>query len=73
MGSQSLARNHLHAVVRAIVEKVSRKFKESDLRYGASNIRTIPYIRLVGARFKSAAVEVRETSPQLFLSCSAGQ
>ena len=58
MGPESLARNHFSDVVRAIrgllFLKVSRKFNDTGLRYGASNMITIPYIRLVGAHFKSA-------------------
>ena len=33
--------------------KVSGKLNDTDLRYRASNMITIPYIMLVGAHFKS--------------------
>ena len=67
MGSESLARNHFQVVVRAsrglYFLKVSRKFNDTDLRYRASNMITIPYIMLVGAHFKSAVGGVRESRP----------
>ena len=68
MGSESLARNHyFQVVVRAsrglYFLKVSRKFNDTDLRYRASNMITIPYKMLVGAHFKSAVGGVRESSP----------
>ena len=41
--------------------KVSRIFNNTDLRYRASNMITIPYIMIVvGAHFKSAVVGFRE-------------
>ena len=67
MGSDSIALNHFKAVVKASrglsFLKVSRKFNDTDLRYRASNMITIPYIMLVGAHFKSAVGGVRESSP----------
>ena len=67
MGSESLARNHFQAVVRAsrglLFLKVSRKFIDTDLGYHVSNMITIPYMILVGAHFKSAVGGVRESSP----------
>ena len=42
---------------------ISRKFIDTDLRYRASNMITIPYIMQIGAHFKSAAGEVRESIP----------
>ena len=70
MGSESLARNHFQVVVRAsrglYFLKVSRKFNDTDLRYRASNMITIPYIMLVGAHFKSAVGGVRESSRNHF-------
>ena len=43
--------------------KVSRKFNDTDLRDCATNMSTVPYIRIVGAYFKSAVGGVRESSP----------
>ena len=43
--------------------KDSRKFNDTDLRYRASDMITIPYIILVVAHFKSAVGGVRESSP----------
>ena len=67
MGSESLDRNHFQAAVRAsrglYFLKVSRKLNDTDLGYRASNMITIPYMRLVGAHFKSAVGGVRESSP----------
>ena len=67
MRSESLARNHFQAVVRGLrgllFLKVSRIFNDTDLRYRASNMITIPYIMLTGAYFKSAVDEVTESSP----------
>ena len=67
MGSESLARNHFQAVVKASTGlsflKVSRNFNDTDLGYRASNMMTIPYMMLVGAHLKSAVGGVRETSP----------
>ena len=67
MGSESLARNHFQAVVKASMGlkflKVSRKFNDTDLGYRASNMITIPYMMLVGAHLKSAVGGVRESSP----------
>ena len=67
MGSQSLARNLVQAVVKTSrgfqFLNVSRKFNDKDLRYRASDMITIPYIILVGAHFKSAVGGFRESSP----------
>ena len=76
MGSETLSRIHFQVVVRAsrglYFLKVSRKFNDTDLRYRASNMITIPYIMLVGAHFKSAVGGVRESSPKSFSGCSEG-
>ena len=65
--SESLARKHFQAVVRAsrglLFLKVSRKFNDTDLGYRASNMITIPYMMLVVAHLKSAVGGVRESSP----------
>ena len=67
MGSDSLARNHFQAVVRAsrglLFLKVSGKCNDTDLEYRASNMIAIPYMMLVGAHFKSVVGGVRESSP----------
>ena len=67
MGSERLARNHFQAIMRArrglSFLKVSRYINDTDLGYRASNMITIPYMMLVGAHFKSAVGEVRESSP----------
>ena len=77
MGSESLARNHFQAVVRAsrglYFLKVSRKFNNTDLGYRGSNMITIPYMMLVGAHFKSAVGAVRDSSPLSFSGCSEGE
>ena len=66
-GVRESSRNHFQALVRAsrglYYLKVSRKFNDTDLRYGASNMITIPYIMQVGTHFKSGLSAVRESSP----------
>ena len=65
--SESLARNHFQAVVRArrglLFLKVSRKFNDTDLGYRASNMITLPYISVEGGNFKSEIDGVRVPSP----------
>ena len=67
MESESLARTHVQVVVRTSKGlkflKVSRKFHDTNLRYRATNMSTVPYIRVVGAYLKSAVCMVRESSP----------
>ena len=60
MKSECPTRNLFQVVVRATTglhfRKVTRKLNDTDLRYRATNIRSIAFIGVSGAFFKSAVV-----------------